>query len=794
MKKTKVIIAQLGSPKTPKVSDVRTYLKEFLGDPRVVDLNPTYWKIILNLFVLPFRPKKSAQAYSRIWDGSGFPLITITEKFVDKLKNHFKNREDIEFNTCFLLSDPRPKDILAQWESEPVETRAERVLLLPQFPQYSESTIASVYDCLAKDIKEAVNIPNIKFVSHFHRLKAFIDSYVKNINEAVRENNPDELIVSFHGIPLRRVIQKKDVYYRHCFETYLLLKERIVGLSDGKIHLTFQSRFGSEQWLGPATDSYAEGLARAGAKKIAVVCPSFTVDCLETIDEIGHELGEDLRPLGCEIIAISCLNDQDEWVEGYAKAIDVMINSNLKEKNELSYEIDEKMVTEKIPEQEQQSPPLSKEMKGTLKIVFFSIFLDLVGFSIIFPLFPALSKYYLQVDPDNFFLKLIWGSVEYLGGVSATEGSFRAVVLFGGILGALYSLLQFVSSPFWGSLSDRIGRKPVMLTTIFGLFISYIIWIFSGSFSLLILARFIGGLMGGNLSAATAVVADITDEKRRSKGMAFIGIAFAFGFIFGPAIGGILSLIDLTKMAPALESYGINPFSVPAIFSAILCLINLWMIKKSFQETLPAEKRGKVHTTTRSANLLKLFHPVSYKGVNQTNWANFLFTLAFSGMEFTLTFLAVERLGFSSMDNGMMFIFIGFFIALTQGGYVRRKAHQVGEKKMARQGLILLIPGLLLICYTQSVGLLYGGLFFLSIGSAMVIPCLTSLVSLYTPSSEQGKVLGIFRSLGSLGRVAGPIVASLIYWNYGSQYPYLVGISILIIPIVLISLLPQIDS
>jgi len=165
--------------------------------------------------------------------------------------------------------------------------------------------------------------------------------------------------------------------------------------------------------------------------------------------------------------------------------------------------------------------------------------------------------------------------------------------------------------------------------------------------------------------------------------------------------------------------------------------------------------------------------------------------MAFSGMEFTLTFLAFERLGYSSMDNAYMFIFIGFVIAFVQGGYVRRKAHKVGEKKMAIQGLISIIPGLLLIAFSTSGIGLYFGLFFLAMGSAMAIPTLTSLVSLYTPSSEQGNSLGIFRSLGSLGRVFGPILASLIYWKYGASVPYILGSVCLIFPILIISKLPS---
>ena len=159
-------------------------------------------------------------------------------------------------------------------------------------------------------------------------------------------------------------------------------------------------------------------------------------------------------------------------------------------------------------------------------------------------------------------------------------------------------------------------------------------------------------------------------------------------------------------------------------------------------------------------------------------------------MEFTLTFLAVERLGHTPLDNAWMFIFVGIIIALVQGGYVRCKASSVGEKKVALMGLATIIPGMVLIAITHSTWLLYAGLFFLSVGSAMAIPTLTSLVSLYTPSEHQGRSLGIFRSLGALARVVGPLSAALVYGKYGSASPYLWGSLFLLLPILLISLLP----
>jgi MFS family permease len=530
----------------------------------------------------------------------------------------------------------------------------------------------------------------------------------------------------------------------------------------------------------------------SGVKKIGVYCPSFVVDCLETTDEIGNELGHEVKEEGGTLVHIPCLNADPAWITDYANFINVYANGSETERHELFYKIDAKeRYGQVIKEQEKLAPSkLPESSKKILKLIFLTMFMDLVGFSIIFPMFPAMAKYYLEVDKDNFFLSGMMGLISNIQTISLSgDGTpqMSTIVLFGGLLGALYSFLQFLAAPLWGAISDRVGRRPVLLISVFGLFLSYVIWIFSGSFTLLILARLIGGLMSGNLSIASAVVSDITDEKNRSKGMAAIGIAFALGFVFGPALGGILSIYNPIAHYPNLAAYGVNPFSTPATLAAILSLINFVTIWKSFPETL---KPGVKAHIQRSVNPLKLLKPLPLPGINLTNISYFLFITAFSGMEFTLTFLAVERLGYTSMDNAYMFIFIGFVLGMVQGGYVRRKAHAIGERKMSFQGLISIIPGLVILAFAKTGWMVYAGLFFLALGSAMVIPCLTSLVSFYTPAHMQGQSLGIFRSLGSLGRVLGPIYASLVYWRFGSVNAYLIGAALVIVPAIMVKMLP----
>lgn len=794
--KTKVVFVQLGSPKSPKISDVRHFLKEFLLDPRVVDINPWLWKIILYLFVLPFRPKNSARLYRRIWDGVSFPLITITEQFTKKIRQNIQSPQ-IEIEHAFLLSSPRISEIWDKWEadSEP----ATKLKIIPLFPQYSEATIASGIDALSGEIRKRARIPEISIITNFHLTHAFIDNSVAQIDKFLLKfktegKEVDKLLLTFHGIPKRRVSIKKDPYYKHCFETFFLIRKSLKNIRQENIQITFQSRFGSEEWLTPYTEQTVVELVNKGQKQLAVYSPSFVSDCLETLDELGTELKETAHKIGGDIHFIPCLNDDDLWCRDFSQYVENQVLASIEDQNKDFYTLEKNdyLEFEKMSQQElkMKSEPMSAESKRSLKIVFLTIFLDLLGFSIIFPLFPTLAKHYMTVDADNVFLKMIFGSIESVTHYTQGSNLFGGLVLFGGILGALYSLLQFIAAPLWGALSDKIGRKPVLVMSLSGMVISYFIWFFSGSFTLLIISRIIGGVMGGNISTATAVVADVTSKENRSKGMAIIGVAFALGFVVGPALGGILSIFDLTISHPSWAQYGVNPFSMPAALAFGLSVFNVsWVILK-FKESLPPEKRG-LSKTQRSANPLKIFKLLPYAGINLVNFGNLLFLTAFSGMEFTLTFLAHERFNFTSMQNAYIFIYIGFIIAFVQGGVVRRKAATIGEKKMAIMGLFSLIPGLLFIAFTQSVPVLYLGLFFLAVGSAMVIPCLTTLVTLYTPQEEQGRSVGIFRSLGALARVAGPIFAAVIYYRFGSSSPYIIGSIFLLIPIYMISKLPK---
>ena len=444
-------------------------------------------------------------------------------------------------------------------------------------------------------------------------------------------------------------------------------------------------------------------------------------------------------------------------------------------------------------EHNETAEPLTDPAKSALKAVFITLFLDLVGFSIIFPLFPAMLDYYLRKEGDQGLIGAVVSLLEKFTEVAGGPSEVGIIVLFGGILASLFSLLQFVCSPIIGALSDRYGRRPLLLISIAGIAVSYVMWFFAGTFAMLVAARILGGLMSGNISTASAVVADVTTTRNRSKGMAIIGIAFGIGFIIGPAIGGFSAMIDLRERIPGLVPYGLNPFSTPALIAAILSVINFIYVLTKFKETLPeaAEDSERVQ---RSINPVTLFKTQEYPGVSNTNMINFLFLTTFSGMEFSLTFLAMDRLDYGPKENAYMFLFIGFVLTMVQGGYVRRKSEAIGPKRMALQGFVCVAPGLLCVGLANSVGRLYLGLFLMALGSAQIIPCLTALASSYAPANEQGRILGIFRSLGALARGAGPLIACILYWRLGATAAYAIGAATIIIPLLLTTKLPKITA
>lgn len=410
------------------------------------------------------------------------------------------------------------------------------------------------------------------------------------------------------------------------------------------------------------------------------------------------------------------------------------------------------------------SPPSARPL--SLGVIFLTLYLDLVGFSIIFPLFPDILRHYLEVDGQSGALRFLLDGAARVSAALGQDKNFE-VVLFGGVLGSFYALLQFICAPLWGSLSDRIGRRPVLVWTVAGTAASYALWALSGSFWLFIAARLLGGAFGGNLSVATAAVADVTSREERSRAMGLVGAAFGLGLVTGPAIGAFSSAWDLTATHPELAAWGLNPFSAPALLSCGLGLVNLVWVVRRFRETLPPEKRGSP-SAERVFNPLRSAFTPGTAALRRVNLVAFLQALAFCAMEFSLTFLALERFGYGARQNGLLIGFLGVFSILTQGLLVRRLLKTRPELQVLSYGLGATAVSLLIIGWAPSPAMLYVGLALVAIGSGLVNPSTTGLISLYAGANEQGRALGVFRSLGSLARAVTPICAGVAFWVIGS--------------------------
>lgn len=429
--------------------------------------------------------------------------------------------------------------------------------------------------------------------------------------------------------------------------------------------------------------------------------------------------------------------------------------------------------------------PSAPNNKRTIAIIWLTVFIDLVGFSIIFPIFPAMLDWYLPREGDGSFLH---GLIELLMRLTPGENQqFLVTVLFGGLLGSLYSLLQFIASPVWGRLSDRHGRRPILLLTTAGTALSYLLWIFSGSFWVLIVSRLLAGVMAGNLAVATASIADLTESRNRSKGMALIGVAFGLGFILGPALGGLGSLVDLGVDPSSQAVFSLTPFSFPALLALVLATFNVIWVWKKFPETHPEPEEA-----AKPANAVPLLRFGSeIPDVRRTLKVYFLFIFAFSGMEFSLTFLALERLFYAPHDMAWMFLFIGLIMALTQGYVVRRYAQRFGERNFTTLGLLLGVLSFACLAGSNATIPFYAGLALLGFGVGCCTPSLSALVSLYSPARQQGKELGAFRSTGALARAIGPIFGAGLFWWMGSQTAYLAGAVLMMLAALFSLLLPK---
>ena len=309
-KKIGIILANLGSPTAPTTKAVRRFLKDFLGDPRVVNLPRPIWWVILNCFVLPFRPSRSAKAYSKVWHEKGSPLTYLTKQLTEKVAVRL-NPKNIKVDYAMRYGEPSIATQLKAFKQDGVTD----VIVLPLYPQYSSTTTASIYDDLTKELKQWRHLPSFEFISDYHQDSHYIAAVAASIEQAWREQAKNELLVmSFHGLP-EQLTQWGDPYFHQCHKTATLIAEKL-GLTEKQWMIVFQSRFGKAQWLKPYCVDTLQDLPTQGIKAIDIVCPGFAVDCLETLEEIAMENKSIFMEAGGnEYRYIACLNDSQAHVD-----------------------------------------------------------------------------------------------------------------------------------------------------------------------------------------------------------------------------------------------------------------------------------------------------------------------------------------------------------------------------------------------------------------------------------------------------------------------------------------------
>ena len=315
--KTGVLLINLGTPDSTRWWDIRKYLKEFLSDRRVIEVNPILWQIILNLFILTFRPSKTAHAYKKIWrkETNESPLLYFTRSQAKKLNDKIGNNKLI-IDFAMRYGNPSIKSKLNFLKDE----GCENIIILPLYPQYAAATTATVCDEVYRSLMGMRWQPSLQVVPHYESEPAYIEALTKSLVRKIENISwkPDLIISSYHGIP-KKYFDKGDPYHCYCHKTTRLMKEKF-NLID--IQLTFQSRFGPQEWLTPYTDKTLESLPENGVKNLLVICPGFASDCVETLEEIdiqGREIF--LNNGGKNFELIPCLNDSSDHIDLFEKLI-----------------------------------------------------------------------------------------------------------------------------------------------------------------------------------------------------------------------------------------------------------------------------------------------------------------------------------------------------------------------------------------------------------------------------------------------------------------------------------------
>jgi len=385
--------------------------------------------------------------------------------------------------------------------------------------------------------------------------------------------------------------------------------------------------------------------------------------------------------------------------------------------------------------------------RAPVYLVLLTVFIDLLGFGIVIPLLPFYGEHF---------------------------GANPTVI---GLLSSSYSFMQFLFVPFWGRLSDRVGRRPIILMSVFGSFISYMVFGFADTLAVLFVSRLLAGFMGANISTAYAYIADTTTFEERTKYMGLIGAAFGVGFMLGPFVGGLMSKI----------SYG-----APGFLAAGLSLVNVVLAYFLLPESL--KEKTKQVRKFRLLNIAAMRDAFKKPAIGYLVMVSFFYTVAFSNLYVAFPLFTGDVFGYGAAENGYLFAYIGLIAIIIQGGVIGHIVKRFGEKAIMTTGVIFLLAGLTFVPRVSSLVPLIALITLLAIGSAFVTPPLTSLISKHAGAGEHGSILGVSQSFSSLARVIGPFWGGFILGTAGIGWPFYTGSIMLLACLVMALKVPQLKN
>jgi len=383
--------------------------------------------------------------------------------------------------------------------------------------------------------------------------------------------------------------------------------------------------------------------------------------------------------------------------------------------------------------------------------IFLITFVDLVGFGLLIPLLPFI--------------------------VQRTGASMEVITI---VLG-LYSLVQFLAAPIWGRISDKWGRKPVLVITSYGLALSYVIVAYAQSLEMLIVSRVVGGIMAANIGAAQAYMADITTPENRSKGMGVLGAAFGLGFILGPAIGGVLGGNDAATA----------DFFVPSMVAAGITVAAALGAQFFLKESLSPEIRAKLALRPPEKLIDKIRAGLSRGTLVMLILCAFLTITAWAQFETLFAFWADARLSYGPRDIGLLLTLIGMISALVQGGAIGRLTKKFGERRLVLAAMMLTFAGFITFTFAHNLSITLVACALLSLGSGLFNPSISSLISQQAAETERGAVMGTFQSATALSRIVGPAFSGLVFASLGADAPFLIAAALIVPAFLLVLFLPQ---